>query len=245
MDGSLAVECDGDAWHGVDRYEDDAARQRDLERCGWTFWRVRESVFRLDPGEALSDLWETLKVHGVLPTAGDEPRGEDASQVSEPLTVPNAGSARGEQSSRGSGSPHPTTRMDRPSGTLWMPPTHVLSDRPSDDERVLPSQPTLQLSRCEARPPNTSAVDGLAPYVEWKSSVSVPDPRTASQEELASLLADVARREGPIVAIRAYRLIKSRGGAPTVDHTRAAGTEPCLCRCGANWARGRREPARS
>ena len=45
MDGSLAVECDGDAWHGADRYETDAARQRDLERCGWTFWRVRESVF--------------------------------------------------------------------------------------------------------------------------------------------------------------------------------------------------------
>ena len=70
MDGSLAVECDGDAWHGVDRYEQDAARQRDLERCGWTFWRVRESVFRLDPGEALSDLWETLKAQGVLPDGG-------------------------------------------------------------------------------------------------------------------------------------------------------------------------------
>ena len=232
MDGSLAVECDGDAWHGVDSYEEDAARQRDLERCGWTFWRVRESVFRLDPGEALRDLWETLKAHGVLPTAVDEPRGEDASPVSEPLTVPDAGAAHSEgstsvhlqgdhesdserfaeQSSRGSGSPHPTTRMDRPGGTFRMPPTDVVPDRLSDDERVLPSQPTLQLSRREARPLNAGAVDGLAPYVEWESSGSVPDPRTASQEELASLLADIARREGPVVAIRAYRLINRASG---------------------------------
>ena len=30
----LAVECDGDRWHGADRYEQDLARQRELERCG-------------------------------------------------------------------------------------------------------------------------------------------------------------------------------------------------------------------
>ena len=232
MDGSLAVECDGDAWHGVDRYEQDAARQRDLERCGWTFWRVRESVFRLDPGEALSDLWETLKAHGVLPTAGDEPRGEDAGQVPEPLTVPDVRSARGEestsvqvqgdhesdsarfaeQSSREPGNPHPTTRTARPDGASRTLPTHALPERLSHDERVSPSQPTLQLSPREARPLDTSAVDGLEPYVEWEWSGSVPDPRTASQEELASLLADIARREGPVVAIRAYRLINRASG---------------------------------
>lgn len=69
-EGSLAVECDGDHWHGPDRYEYDATRQRDLERCGWTFWRVRESSFRFDPDEALKSLWETLKMHGIRPEAG-------------------------------------------------------------------------------------------------------------------------------------------------------------------------------
>ena len=34
MQGRLAVECDGDEWHGPDRYEQDMARQRDLERDG-------------------------------------------------------------------------------------------------------------------------------------------------------------------------------------------------------------------
>ena len=69
-EGSLAVECDGDHWHGPDRYEYDATRQRDLERCGWTFWRVRESSFRFDPDEALKSLWETLNMHGIRPEAG-------------------------------------------------------------------------------------------------------------------------------------------------------------------------------
>lgn len=41
----LAVECDGDHWHGPDQYDDDMVRQRMLERCGWQFIRVRASVF--------------------------------------------------------------------------------------------------------------------------------------------------------------------------------------------------------
>ena len=93
--GSLAVECDGDHWHGPDRYAADVARQRDLERCGWTFWRVRESEFRLDPDEALSDLWKTLERRGIFPTAAGEPPkpGRDAdppsdSQPPEPPVEP-------------------------------------------------------------------------------------------------------------------------------------------------------------
>ena len=41
----LAVECDGDEVHGPDQYQDDVDRQRDLERCGWVFWRIRSSSF--------------------------------------------------------------------------------------------------------------------------------------------------------------------------------------------------------
>lgn len=70
MEGSLAVECDGDHWHGPDRYGQDVARQRDLERCGWTFWRVRESSFRFDRDKALSSLWETLETHRIFPETG-------------------------------------------------------------------------------------------------------------------------------------------------------------------------------
>ena len=42
----LAVECGGDAWHGVEQYDLDLARQRQLERAGWRFVRVRECLCR-------------------------------------------------------------------------------------------------------------------------------------------------------------------------------------------------------
>ena len=56
------------------QYNDDAARQRDLERCGWTFFRVRESAFRVDQEAALSGLWQTLESHRIFPGPEEEIR---------------------------------------------------------------------------------------------------------------------------------------------------------------------------
>lgn len=36
----LAVECDGDFWHGPEQDEKDSERQRMLERCGWQFFTL-------------------------------------------------------------------------------------------------------------------------------------------------------------------------------------------------------------
>jgi len=71
MRGRLAVECDGDRWHGPDRYEDDMRRQRILERCGWTFWRIRGSEFYLNPEGALDSLWKQLDRLHITPAAQD------------------------------------------------------------------------------------------------------------------------------------------------------------------------------
>lgn len=56
----LAVECDGDRWHGPEEYEKDLRRQYDLERCGWEFFRVRGSTFYHNPRKALDELWKLL-----------------------------------------------------------------------------------------------------------------------------------------------------------------------------------------
>ncbi|WP_241479653.1 DUF559 domain-containing protein, partial [Nocardiopsis lucentensis] len=49
----LAVECDGDAVHTEETAADDADRQRELERVGWSFVRVRGGRFFRDPDAAL------------------------------------------------------------------------------------------------------------------------------------------------------------------------------------------------
>ncbi len=68
MQGRLAVECDGDYWHGREQYEHDMGRQRILERCGWSFFRVLGSNFYRNQKESLLDLWSKLGRFGIHPT---------------------------------------------------------------------------------------------------------------------------------------------------------------------------------
>lgn len=71
--GRLAVECDGDEVHGgTEQFESDIVRQRRLERCGWSFWRVGGGEFYRDPEAALKDLWRTLERHGIRPASGED-----------------------------------------------------------------------------------------------------------------------------------------------------------------------------
>ena len=64
----LAVECDGEHWHGAEHYEQDMERQRKLERCKWVFYRVRASTFYTDKEKALGDLWRMVEERGIRPT---------------------------------------------------------------------------------------------------------------------------------------------------------------------------------
>ncbi|MBL8964363.1 MAG: AAA family ATPase [Phycisphaeraceae bacterium] len=63
----LAIECDGDHWHGPEKFDEDMARQRQLERAQWRFWRVRGSAFYRDPEAALVPLWARLTELGIEP----------------------------------------------------------------------------------------------------------------------------------------------------------------------------------
>ncbi len=67
LDARLAVECDGDEWHGPDQYEKDMARQRQLERAGWTFVRVRESDFYADRQRAVNAIVEACAQLEIRP----------------------------------------------------------------------------------------------------------------------------------------------------------------------------------
>ncbi|MFB8437914.1 AAA domain-containing protein [Streptomyces niveus] len=68
--GRLAVECDGDRYHTTpEQIRHDERRDRELQRVGWTFWRIPESEYRFDPDQALSGLWEELKRLGIHPAS--------------------------------------------------------------------------------------------------------------------------------------------------------------------------------
>jgi very-short-patch-repair endonuclease len=66
-DTRLAIECDGDEFHGPDRWAADMSRQRILERAGWTFWRCFASTWAMRKDEVLQQLLDRLTAMGIEP----------------------------------------------------------------------------------------------------------------------------------------------------------------------------------
>ena len=66
-DARLAIECDGDEFHGPDRWAADMSRQRVLERAGWTFWRCFASTWSMRKDEVLKELLDRLTAMGIEP----------------------------------------------------------------------------------------------------------------------------------------------------------------------------------
>lgn len=87
LEARLAVECDGEFWHGPDQHDDDAYRQSQLERAGWVFVRVRESGFYANRESAISDIIKACSDLGIRPVHDEsEPEPEEASFREEPPT---------------------------------------------------------------------------------------------------------------------------------------------------------------
>jgi very-short-patch-repair endonuclease len=76
----LAVECDGPHHDEPERITQDIVRQRQLERCGWAFWRVAASAFYANPDTALESLWRKLSQMDIQPIRGSTRPQESAAE---------------------------------------------------------------------------------------------------------------------------------------------------------------------
>jgi very-short-patch-repair endonuclease len=65
----LAVECDGERWHTQEQLRHDLERQAVLERLGWTFVRIRGSVFFRDADAAMAPVFAKLGHLAIEPLA--------------------------------------------------------------------------------------------------------------------------------------------------------------------------------
>ncbi|QDP27338.1 AAA domain-containing protein [Bradyrhizobium cosmicum] len=107
-DRRLAVECDGDQYHGPERWADDMARQRVLERVGWRFWRCWASSFTIDPDGCMAELFAVLDANGIQPTTEDaRPERYTELRIAEPRPVRTTG---------GTDAPDPTLRGNAENG---------------------------------------------------------------------------------------------------------------------------------
>ncbi len=194
MEHRIAVECDGDEWHGSDQFENDMARQRVLERCGWRFWRVRGSAFSLDPEGALEDLWETLDREGVYPE-GYEPPEEPVPQ--EPVQPP-LDQLSSEYSGASTSEPTGDSVEGQAPGAA-----PVLEARSEGTGIELPRQLETQ-----------EAVRALAdaPYQAWESSKKLPDPTVARPSALIPGVVEIIGAEGPMSTQQLYRIFVKASG---------------------------------
>jgi very-short-patch-repair endonuclease len=65
----LAIECDGDRYHPLEKLAEDIERQTILERLGWQFVRIRGSAFYRDPDDAMLPVFLRLKELEIPPEA--------------------------------------------------------------------------------------------------------------------------------------------------------------------------------
>lgn len=63
----LAIECDGEQFHGPEKLQEDLERQAILERLGWTFVRIRGSLFFRDEERALEPVFRRLQELSINP----------------------------------------------------------------------------------------------------------------------------------------------------------------------------------
>jgi very-short-patch-repair endonuclease len=67
----LALECDGDRWHPIEKLAEDVERQAILERLGWQFVRIRGSAFYRNPDRAMETVFSKLSQLGIPPVGSD------------------------------------------------------------------------------------------------------------------------------------------------------------------------------
>jgi very-short-patch-repair endonuclease len=63
----LAIECDGDRYHPLEKLPEDMDRQSVLERMGWIFTRIRGSEFLRSPARAMKPVFEKLEMLEIPP----------------------------------------------------------------------------------------------------------------------------------------------------------------------------------
>ena len=182
MRGRMAVECDGDAWHGPEQYQLDMARQRQLERSGYPFWRVRGSVFYREPEDTMNSLWKTLRLHGIFPDGNSQSDHSDKNENKEST----AESSQNQEKENGGDETQTGRQEDNTQQSNQ-------NDDVNNDVQNEPNRESIKKKFYE-------------PYSTY-SSGGLDDPRSASNVKIIQGLCEIIAAEGPMLARVAYETI--------------------------------------
>ncbi|MFG2058587.1 AAA domain-containing protein [Micromonospora sp. NPDC048930] len=205
----LAIECDGDAYHGPDQWESDMRRQAVLERVGnCVFVRIRGSVFSRDPEAALEPLWQRIDELGisVAPPVVEVP-------TSAPFVAPEVPSARPAE-------PALTEAVTPPWEQASPPITARVAAEPAGEVSVAPTAP-------ETLPPQPAAREAVRPSPVRFDSGS-PSAVEPAADEPAPPPAAVSASQDPGTTPAAGPAVEEPTPPPVVVPPRQAVREPAV-----------------
>ena len=87
-DRRIAIELDGDKYHGPEKWADDVRRQKALEQLGWVFWRCWGSAWMGDKDGCIRDLLSQLSEMGIEPIGSVGMEGNYTSHIEIELPQP-------------------------------------------------------------------------------------------------------------------------------------------------------------
>jgi len=216
-DARLAIECDGNKYHGADKWADDMQRQRVLERAGWVFWRCFASAFIRRRKDTLDDLMKTLAERGIDPIGGeDAPR----SVHTEHRVVPFVNEPTNEDSLI------PVEVHESVQTMVPAAPPEVRSsagvDTPPVKARLQPSTDNGDdlFDRGRVQSPSIRSRDAYLPlndYAEYAGPAGNA-PRGVSATAVAEDLIRIVEVEGPVVAKRACDIYLRGCGIKRMGH---------------------------
>ena len=216
-DARLAVECDGDKYHGPDKWADDMQRERNIRRAGWgVFWRCFYSAFIRRRKEVLDDLLKTLAERGIEPVGAE---GAPRSVHTEHRVVSSVTERVDEDG---------LTRMDAPKSVpvstpdaVPAPSSSASADAHPMHAPIRPSTTNSGLLGRDQRPVSSVRPQGtnlrLAEY-EAFAGPDGDDPRTVSLSSVSEVLFGIIEIEGPLLAKRAYDIYLRSCGIKRMGH---------------------------
>jgi very-short-patch-repair endonuclease/superfamily I DNA/RNA helicase len=211
----LAVECDGDRYHPIEKLAEDMNRQAILERLGWKFARIRGSSFYRDPDQAMATVFKALDEMEIRPSTDASKQGAlgDTTLIDELTSIISNGFG---EDSFGESSSQPND--DVATGS-------TLSQRGENStESVVIQQiqiPRYQDDkvRLDISHSNSSQIPNLslAEYILY-TGPACHDPRETNPAQIADDLFGIVAIEGPVQVKRVFDIYLRSCGIKRMGH---------------------------
>jgi very-short-patch-repair endonuclease len=237
----LAVECDGDRYHPIEKLSEDMNRQSILERLGWKFSRIRGSSFYRNPDLAMQSVYAKLNELEILPASSSSPELPPSNLVVELREIISRGflDEFSEQLVATDKGITLINEIDTPTETI---PQDLIQEvevenkgelesnfeSKSITEKPLITQSGMEVLEIpqftqETRNVNKGAsvistpVAGLIQYTSY-SGAPCPDPRNSLRDQVADGLYRIVREEGPVQSKRLFDIYLRSCGIKRMGH---------------------------